>query len=339
MPQLARANHFVSQKLLKQWSIDGSNVWAYRILVSHQNVPEWTVKPIRGVAWRENLYTTSDAGTDTDEFEHWIESNYETPAHETLEKVVNNRPLTSEDRERLALFLAAQDVRTPTTYVELTERWEKEMPALINETLQETVRSLENSGSRSRSPALKDELDPFRDLFAITVNEPADEESLGSIKAEVVVGRRFWLASQKHLLTRTAKILRAHKWSIVEPAPGFSWFVTDHPVLRLNYYKNDTHDLKGGWGNPGSELMMPLSPRHLLFTHVGQDAPDRIRFSEDQSAKIQRFLAERAHRWIFAQQPVKRVAWLRPRHVDAEAFKAEEREWADWHDRQNAVEV
>src|ERR1043166_2454487 len=339
MPQLARDHHFVSQKLLKQWSLDGSNVWAYRILVSHQNVPEWTVKPIRGVAWQENLYTTSDGGADSDEFEHWLGSNYETPAHDTLEKVVNDRPLASDDWERLALFLAAQDVRTPTTYLELIEQWDTGMPALIDETLRDTVRALENPGSQLRAPAPKDEPDPFDDFFTITVNKPADTESLGSIKAEVVIGRRFWLASQKHLLTKTASVLRSHKWSIVEPAAGFSWFVTDHPVLRLNFYKNETHDLKGGWGKPGSELMMPLSPRHLLFTHVGQDAPDRIRFSEDQSAKIQRFLAERAHRWIFAQQPVKRVAWLRPRHVNAEAFKAEEREWANWHDKQNAAEA
>ena len=43
-----------------------------------------------------------------------------------------------------------------------------------------------------------------------------------------------------------------------------------HPVLRLNYYKPGQYDFRGGWGNPGSEVLMPLSPRHLLYVQVGK---------------------------------------------------------------------
>ena len=83
---------------------------------------------------------------------------------------------------------------------------------------------------------------------------------------------------------------------------------------------------------------MPLSPRHLLFTHVGQDVPDGFIFSYEEAAKIQRFLAQRASRWIFAREPIVRVGWIRPRHVDADAFNAEEEQWRMWHERQNAAE-
>ncbi|HEX9216251.1 MAG TPA: DUF4238 domain-containing protein [Gemmatimonadales bacterium] len=338
--QFTRDNHFVSQGYLKQWSDDGSTVWAYRILVSHESVPDWTRPAIRGVAWHEDLYTTVACGTESDEFEHWIEAEYETPAQESIAKVVRDESLATKDWERLALLLAAQDVRTPTNFVESMQRWEREMPELLDETLKGSVHELEEAHREKRPVATRETATEFlRDLFAITITRPSDPDALGSIKAEIVLGRRLWIESQRHLLTNTAKVLLNHKWSIAEPAAGSTWFTSDHPVVRLNYYEDGTHDLKGGWRNPGSELFMPLSRRHLLFAHIGQDAPDRFTFSPEQTLKIQRFLAERAHRWIFAREPITRVTWLRPRHVSAAAFKAEEEQWRKWHGEQSAAET
>lgn len=83
--------------------------------------------------------------------------------------------------------------------------------------------------------------------------------------------------------------------------------------------------------------MMPLSSRHLLFTEIGKDLPDRITFSPEQTRLIQRCLAERAHRLIFADEPMELVSKLRPRHVDATMFRAEEEEWSRWHATQSAA--
>jgi len=340
MPQRTHDNHFLPQAYLKPWSEDGNQVWAYRILVSNQAVPHWTRRSIRGTAFHQHLYTEISEGEERDDFERWMEAEYETPAQDAVAKVLRDDALTAGDWERLAMFLAAQDVRTPTNFLASVERWDKEMPELLTSTLKESVQKLERTSAdgSGASPAIP-ETEFFKGVFRIRVIPPADQNAdEGKIHAEVVLGRRLWLESQQHLLTNTANVLRNHKWSIAEPAAGNTWFTSDHPVVRLNYYDIGKYDLKGGWGNPGSELMMPLSPRHLLFTQVGRDAPDRFAFPPDQTYEIQRILAERAHRWIFAEEPRTRVTWLRPRHVSAEGFKAEEEAWRTWHREQNAAD-
>ena len=79
MRQITHDNHFVPQLYLKQWSDDGIHIWAYRILVSHENVPEWDYRPISGVAYQRDLYTSYDNGQEVDDFEKWLETEFENP--------------------------------------------------------------------------------------------------------------------------------------------------------------------------------------------------------------------------------------------------------------------
>ena len=108
----------LSKHPLKQWSDDGYQIWTYRILVSHKKVPKWKLRSIRGVAYQRDLYTSIENGIEIDAFERWVEKNYERPAQEPIQKLVANKKLNSLDWERLAFFLGAQDVRTPTSYLE-----------------------------------------------------------------------------------------------------------------------------------------------------------------------------------------------------------------------------
>ena len=113
MTQLTRDNHFVPQAYLRRWSDDGKRVYCYRTVVAHKRVPEWEPKSIRGVAYQRDLYTGFANGQEVDDFERWIKSDFEDPAMEALEKVASNAPLGQSDWERLAMFAAAQDMRTP----------------------------------------------------------------------------------------------------------------------------------------------------------------------------------------------------------------------------------
>jgi hypothetical protein len=143
----------------------------------------------------------------------------------------------------------------------------------------------------------------------------------------------------RHLLTGAANVLCQHKWSIAEPEGVNEWLTSDHPVLRLNYYAPGRYDFGGGWGNAGTELMMPLSPRHLLYVQVGKKSESRFAFSREHTQLVQRFFLERAHRWIFARQPMAWVAGVRPRVVDAAKVAAEEQAWQQWHDQQVEADI
>lgn len=143
MSQITHKNHFVPQLYLKQWSDDGTRIWSYRILVSHDKVPEWDHPTISEVAYQSDLYTTCINGKEGDDFEKWLATEFESPVNETIKKVLKDSNLSALDWERLAMFLGAQDVRTPVSYLDSMERWAKSLPELLQDTLEKSVHQLE----------------------------------------------------------------------------------------------------------------------------------------------------------------------------------------------------
>jgi hypothetical protein len=176
-------------------------------------------------------------------------------------------------------------------------------------------------------PSLKSDF--FANALQISI-EPYDE-GRSAIRVELVSGRALWIASMCHLLTgKAVATLQGHKWSIAEPSGSDEWFTTDHPALRLSFNSVADYNFGGGWGRKNCDLLLPLSPRHLLYAQVGARHPERFAFRPNQTRLIQRFLAERAHRWVFARAPLSVVSQARPRIVDADRVEAEARFWADW---------
>lgn len=339
MSQITHDNHFVPQLYLKQWGMDGSQIWAYRTLVSHQKVKKWTLRSIRGVAFHRDLYTEFLDGQEVDDFERWMESEFETPAQEAINKVIQEKKLEQSDWSKLAWFLAAQDVRTPTSYLESTERWHATLPALLQETLEDSVKKLEGLKKENKTFEKNETANSlFNKSMKINVIRNPENVGGGYIEAKVTVGRTLWIESQRFLLQKTAKALLQHKWGIAKPARGFEWFTSDHPVVRLNYYKKGSYDLRGGWGKAKGNLIMPLSPNHLLFTQIGEYVPDYFVFPKEKTIEIQKFIAERAFRWIFARNPLKIIEKHRPRVVDKELYNSEEEILKHWHEKQRQAE-
>lgn len=273
-----------------------------------------------------------------DDFERWIEAEFETPAQVAINKVIRDEPLNKSDWDKLAMYLASQDVRTPISYLESKERWEKTLPEILNQTLKRAVVELAQAKKKGEQikPTKSNDAHSLGQSVKVSI-EPDTEPGMAVIRASMKPDRRLWLASQRFLLSKTATALLKHKWSIVKPAAGNEWFTCDHPVIRLNYYEDGTYDLRGGWGNRGANVMMPLSPQHLLFAEIGSDLPDSFTFSDEKTAQIQAFFAERAFRLIFSRHPVIKISQFRPRHVNAEAYKYEQEQWSNWHKIQSEI--
>jgi hypothetical protein len=308
MSDITRENHYVSQATLRRWSSDGIRVYSYRLLASRAEVPEWKLRSIGGIAFQENLYTTFSGGLEADEFEKWITTKFEEPGLEAVDKLIARARLTRSDWKSIAHFVAAQDVRTPLNYIESMQRWRRQIPEIVDKCLEDSIEKL----SRARAQGIpvdctRPERNAFADSLRVQIdppNEPNSDQS--NVRIEVPVGRKLWIASMRHLLTGAANVLCQQRWSVVEPDADCEWPLTDHPVLRLNYYKPGHYDFGGGWGNEGSEIIMPVSPRHLLYVQVGRKAPNRFAFSRPQTELMQRLIVERAHRWVFAR---KQASW------------------------------
>jgi len=335
---LRRNHHFVPRLYLKRFANSRGKIHVYRTLVSHNHVPLWKEASVRGVAYHAHLYTRIVAGHESDEFERWLDTEFEAPAEEALERAVAGERLTPEHWRRLIRFLAAQDVRTPARLLESIHRWNRELPQLIEDSLQESVRKLEAARESGNVLPQEDALDQDAIPVRVTTTlEPGEE--YGELGAEVLAGRGLWLSQAKRLLTKTAAVLHQHRWTILKASDGVSWFTSDDPVLKLNAYSNGTYDFKGGWGNPGTEIFLPLSPHHLLYTKVGERPPRRGEVMQPQMAiLIRRFIAEHAHRMIFAPAPQPEITDFRSRTVDGEAYRQEQEQWKRWHHEQTAAE-
>lgn len=292
------------------------------------------------LAYQRDLYTTFAGSREVDEFERWIAAEFEEPGLEAVQKLVAGTRLTTIDWRSLARFVAAQDVRTPLNFIESMKRWDQEIPRILEETLRDAVKKLQAAKNQGVRIEVERKLTAFDNSFRIRIEPPPDPASdQALLRVEVLIGRGLWLASIRHLLTNTANGLCQHRWSVVKPCGDEEWPLTDHPVLRLNYYRPGEYDFRGGWGNPGSEVIMPVSPRQLLYVQVGNRAPNRFTFSTEQTQVVQRFLAERAHRWVFARRPMPWVARVKPRVIDAARALAEEEGWRRWHEEQLHAEV
>lgn len=298
----------------------------------------WKAYSVQGIAYHSYLYTRIVAGRESDEIEQWLEREYETPAEDALQKATSGGRLRPSDWRVLVRFLAAQDVRTPARFVESLPRWHKTMQDILDKTLEKSIQDLESRRPRGKEPLpAESSLERYFPLSIKTETIPGEE--LGTLRVETVIGRALWLYEIKHLLTKTANFLHQHRWTILSPPEGIKWFTSDDPVIRLNFHDLKKYDFGGGWGSQGTEIFMPLSPNHLLYTQVGNRPPRRgACFSFDQAELIRRFIAEHAHRIIFAAEPDALVPRLRPRIVSLDLVRDERRQWSTWHEEQTAAE-
>ena len=335
MNQLRAKNHFVPQCYLKQWADSENNVREYRTLVSHKNVPVWRTRSPSGTGYQEHFYTQILAGKESDDFEKWLAEEFEEPAAPVINKVVNDNRLTPADWEVLVRFLAAQDVRTPFRLLEHYRRSQEMMPKLLEEVMGDLKEKLERDDTQVEVDSPENLENPVEFPLRVTTHIEDGKET-GIVKAESYVGRTLWLYSVRHLLTNTRKALHDHRWTIIKPAKGYSWFTSDNPVIKLNYTNDSDYDFGGGWGKEKGNIIFPLGPEHAMFVQIGdRPRPKGARLSVVQTNQIRRFIAENAHRKIYSRFEDKQVPLLKLRVVNTAQFNAEKKELADWH-RNNA---
>lgn len=342
VPQVTRNNHFVPQAYLRRWADESECVYRYRLLVSHKQVPLWTKTAVRGLASRPHLYTLLEDDEDVDAFERWFEQEFETPAQDAIDKAVSGARLRRPDWERLVLYCLAQDLRTPRTYHRVTSLFGDKLGGVLEDVAQRLKRDAEAGVLPSRvAAAANSQPDSMADVMRVSIDPDAyPERDEGQIAVRALAGRRLWLNEVKRLISgQVRSVALGHEWSIVEPAEGSTWVTSDHPVVRLNYYGSDgTYDLDGGWGRRNGNIVMPLSPRHMLYTQVGDRRPRRFTFNRDLTALFRKVQVESALDDVFADSPSRDVVAFRRRTVDADVFTQREKAWATWHEEQNRAE-
>jgi hypothetical protein len=340
MSRRAKDHHSVPRDYLRQWSDDGLRVSSYRTLVPHARYPEWKHRAIRSLTMYEELYTSISSGTESDRFERWMNEAIETPAAGALERVSLDQRLTREHWHALVRYVALLDLRTPVSYMEFFDRSSRGLPEVLTETLARVERDLQRAAKKGRRLPDPPSVTEADERFPLKVSVTKDQESdRVELKAEITIGRELWLHNMRRAVLKTSEMLHRHSWVIFKPHPGSEWFTSDHPVLRLNFVNENNYNFGGGWGRRNCEIVMPLSPQHLLYTKIGDRDIRNATLSREHTNLFQKLIAERAHRWIIAQGVSQSVSWWRPRVVDVAAYKGEAETWRRWHAEQTAGEV
>ncbi len=170
--------------------------------------------------------------------------------------------------------------------------------------------------------------------------QPSSEEGLAQVKVEATAGRTLWLWGQRHTLKGIAKHLHEHQWTILVAPEGVTWPATDDPVIKLNFYSDHKYDFGGGWGSQGTEIFMPLDPKRLLYTRVGQEGfPKGTVLDRGRAQMLVKIMTEHAFRHVFSPHEDSRIASLRPRYVNEHAYQNERAEWSKWAQEQLAADI
>lgn len=336
MQQLRKDNHYVPQLYLKQWSLNGK-IPTYRLLVPNDNCHMWKDHSIKGIAFHQHLYTYVAAQGETDEFERWLDREFESPAEEAIDRVIKGLQLSQDHWALLIRFLAAQDVRTPARLKQFLAREGETLQSLLDETLTSSVAELEKAvqlGIHLSAPKKA-----MNDIFPFKITVERNADGGGIIRAKTVVGRQLWLACSRHMLTETLSHLMAHRWTILRAPDGVSWPTSDNPVIRLNFVDASNYNFLGGWGRKNGEILLPLSPKHLLYTKIGSRTFQRGTVLDVGTALLlRRMIIEHADRFIFAYEQGD-IHLIRPRKVCPETFKYEQLIWQNWPKDQSDAEA
>jgi uncharacterized protein DUF4238 len=216
--------------------------------------------------------------------------------------------------------------------------WQKTVPPMLNEVLREAV--AKHEAAKQSGIVIPAKRTPHSEYLPIrTHKEIAPGERMGKVRVETIAGRGFWLFSLKQLLTSTLQVLFEHRWTILKPHESTFSFTSDDPVVKLNYNSPMDYNLQGGWGSKGTEILLPLGPRHLLYTQVGNRPPQRgWTFSREQTETLQKLIATHAHRMIFSHTSSRFITSMRTRTVSSAAVRAGREQWEKWHDDQVRAE-
>jgi hypothetical protein len=225
-------------------------------------------------------------------------------------------------------------VRTPARLLEHLNRG-KHAQKTLEESLARVKYELENNIITSNDISVKSDQ---ADIYPLKVTIEDSNDEMG-VRVEGYIGRATWLHEIKHLLENTARILHNHKWSIIKPAKGYSWFTSDNPVIKLNFTDVNNYDFGGGWGREKGNIIFPIGPQHAMFVQIGDKPILKGRLNEPLTKQLRKLIAEHAHRMIFSNYFDADVNLLRPRIVDDQAVNKEKQQLAAWHDKNKNLEI
>ena len=315
--QITHDNHYVPQFYLKQWSTNGHSLWCYDTVVEDRRVKIWKRSPIKSAACWRDLYTLTNSDGPTDDIERYFDKHVENNAKSIFEKIRDSQPLANSEMEQLIHYLAAQLTRTPHWFKYANELIRRMFPRIFEQEYTKLENKIKNKGAEkfhSQQAPTENNNDPFPKI-PIKANINSAEST---ITAEIALGNRSALASTGVIMNKDGLVYQAlhrQQWVILESPVNLP--TSDNPVVYFGKYENDRLSFDVGIGTNNVDIAFPLTPKHLLFTEVGQSREALINLENYPRFWncIQEAIIKGAWRYIYAKEQIPNIEQIRPRTV------------------------
>ena len=338
--RIASANHYLPCSYLGRFTHEGK-LQVYRTLVESEKVPLWKTLTPRAIAYHQHLYTDVSSGEESDRLEKWFGREIESPAQAVIDKAVRGSSMSRAEWQHLIRFFAAQDVRTPTYLRKCLEAWNHMIPETLGRSMQDLKVQLSSPFVEYPNDTV-DKREDWQSSFRIPMRIDRQDCSDGTTKLRVAMlaGRGLWLNEIDRMLNETWQVLASHRWSILESPAGATFCTSDNPAIKLNFTSPVHYNFGGGWNSIGIELMLPISPNHLLYAKIGSKPPGRnTPISAEAANWVKRLIVENASRFIYSADVDVDIPKLRKRAINPVLCNDEKSTWHTFHQVQTDAEL
>ncbi|MBG6163829.1 hypothetical protein IWQ54_003500 [Labrenzia sp. EL_195] len=286
MAERTKKQHLVAHFYLKRFCDSNGNVWSYSPdMEPFARIPSET-------AVQSNFYSPIVEGERYDDLETLL-ANIESNAAPLWRELLSGAVFEGEKREKVALFLAAQYLRSPSAV-----RAGAELAALVQHKTSSIIAS-----HKEMNDKLLDEFEAEKGLQLSTEErEKLRQFVLGAENYQLDVLQSAGLPILGGM-GNLANIFSQMKW-LVGKSKNQHLITSDNPVVRV-CDPATIHPIygEGGFANKTVRVTFPLSPTHMLeMNWAGRNHNKPVEIPKSLAREFNVARAVNAEKYVFANQ-------------------------------------
>jgi Protein of unknown function (DUF4238) len=279
----AKRHHAVPRFYLSRFAAEDGLIWLHDI----HTQSSVRVSPNDAIV-EKYLYAPEVGENPKDDvFEKFLADHVDGPAAPAIARLAEGGTISSEDRQRIAVFLAYQEFRIP--------RMRDAVSGLVTQVGERVLDLLvEHPENMKRT---------FEDM-----GTPMSDEDLGRLVEGVKSGgikieatKVAWLQSAS-IVTEIATMLDNMPWTVLEAPSGVEFLTSDSPIVKVVTDPTVPRHLAGGWLSPAAESTFALDPSHMLA--IRPDGKEgRFGIRKAWCDDVNRRLISHARRFVVSRSP------------------------------------
>lgn len=268
-----KKQHYVPQVYLKRFTDDNRFIHIYDKVKD-----EFRRQTPANTGYSRHFYTVEVDGKKDYSIEKALALHVDTLYQPVMNKIVNKETLTFEDKEKLAVFVTFQHLRTPkqrNNYNQMVDDFYKQTSKIIFE--------------MKKVHGMLDDFDPqvIESIEDIVKNE----------RFIVDVPNEQSLLLMSELSGKMSAMLARHNFIIIEASSKSEFITSDHPYSMV---KENWSPAWSGYGIVNTTKLFPLSPRFLLMLKDPGDKITYYRLNKSQVRDMNMTIASWSDRFLFS---------------------------------------